>query len=86
MIRILADIPPIDPSRYHRDIDVPKVVTDSVDTVNTVVQQVGDGVSSNGSHNLPLILAGILAALVALGFLIFMVRSYLGATKRTIAI
>lgn len=86
MIRILADIPPIDPSRYHRDIDVPKVVTDSVDTVNTVVQQVGDGVSSNGSHNLPLILAGILAALVALGFLIFMVRSYLGATKRTIAV
>lgn len=56
---------------------MPEVVKDSVDTVKTVVQEVGDGVSSGGgSHTLLFILGAVLAALVGLAFLIFMVRSY----------
>lgn len=74
MIRLLADILPIDPDR-ERIIEVP-VLRDTVDTIQKVVQQVGDGAPSGGNHSWPFILGGILAALVALGFLIFMVRSY----------
>lgn len=79
MIRLLADILPIDPERerviireYYRDI------TDSIDSIQKVAQQVNDGVtgSGGGHHSLPFILGGILAALVGLGFLIFIVRQY----------
>ena len=79
MIRLLADVLPIDPERerviireYYRD------VTDSIDSIQNVVQQVNDNVtgSGGGHHSLPFILGGILAALVGLAFLIFMVRSY----------
>lgn len=75
MIRFFADVIPYEPERYRRV--VPDVVSDSIDTVRTVVQEVSDGVSSGGGHHsLPYILGAILAGLVALGFLILMVRSY----------
>ena len=77
MLRLLADILPIDPDE-RRVIEVPRwVVKDTVDTIQGAVQQINDGVSSGGGHHsLPYILGGILAALIGLGFLIFMVRSY----------
>jgi len=74
MIRLLADVLPYDPDveRYRR------VIPDTVDTLRGVVQEFGNGVSSggSGSHTTSYILGAILAALVALGFLIFLVRSY----------
>ena len=79
MIRLLADILPYEPGEerviireYYRDI------TDSIDSIQKVVQQVGDGATGSGSghYTLPFILGGILAALIGLGFLIFMVRQY----------
>lgn len=53
-----------------------RIITDTVDTVAGAVQPYSNGVSGGGNHSLPFILGGILAALVGLGFLIFMVRSY----------
>ena len=79
MLRLLADILPYDPDERRRVIDIPiKVAKDTIDTIQGAVQQINDGVSSggSGSHSLPYILGGILAALIGLGFLIFMVRSY----------
>ena len=85
MLRLLADILPIDPDE-RRVIEVPRwVVKDTVDTIQGAVQQINDGVSSGGGHHSRVylgvhypgdILGGILAALIGLGFLIFMVRSY----------
>ena len=72
MFNLLSDIAP-----YPRDWDRPPVVIrDTVDTVVAAGQQFSDSVQGGGSHSLPYILGGILAALVALGFLIFMVRLY----------
>ncbi len=70
-MNLLADI-----ASYPRDYEVrpPRIITDTVDTVAGVVQT--EGVQGSGNSSLPYILGGILAALVALGFLIFMVRSY----------
>ena len=79
MLRLLADILPYDPEEHRRIIEAQRrVVTDTIDSIQGVVQQVNDGVSSggSGSHSLPYILGAILAALIGLGFLIFMVRSY----------
>ena len=75
MLNLLLDIAPL-PHDYHRDI--PRVVTDTIDTLRTIGQEVSDNVLSGGGgcHSTPYILAAILAALVGLGFLIFMVRSY----------
>lgn len=78
MYNFLADILPFDPDRNRRVVeDVPKIVTDSLDTIQNTVQEVTDGVSSGGGHSLFYIIGGIVAALVGLGFLIFMVRNYL---------
>lgn len=76
--RLLMDVLPYDPDRERRIREIhEKIANDTIDTLNVVSQQVGDGVSSGGgSHSTPYILGAILAALVALGFLIFMVRSY----------
>ena len=80
LVRLLADVLPYDPDREKRIIGVyDRVQADTIDTIRAIGQQVNDGMSSGGSgshHSLPFILGGILAALVALGFLIFMVRSY----------
>ena len=71
MLRLLSDIAPI-PEIYER---VPvRVVTDTVDTVAGAVQPLSNGVSG-GSHTLPWIFGAIAAALIALGFCLFMVRS-----------
>lgn len=76
MIRFFADVLPYDPDRHRRILEQShKVVKDTVDTVVTVAEPVTSG-GGSGSHSLPFIIGGILAALVALAFLIFMVRSY----------
>ena len=81
MFNLFADIIPYDPNRDRRIIEIPEeVVKDTIDTVQGISQQVGDGVSSGGGHSLPYIIGALLAAVVGLGFLIFMIRSY---RKRT---
>ena len=76
MIRFFADVLPFDPDEHKRIIEhTHKVIKDTVDTVVTVAEPVTSG-GGSGSHSLPFIIAGILAALVGLAFLIFMVRSY----------
>lgn len=74
MIRLLADVLPIDPSEYHRRIR--EVVVDTVDTVVGVGQDFANNVQGGGGTSLPWILGAIAAALVALGFCIFMVRAH----------
>ena len=77
MLRLLADIAPIDPNEYERRYKVIReVVVDTVDTVVGVSQDFANGVQGGGGHNLPWILGAIAAALIALGFCIFMVRSF----------
>jgi len=77
MIRLLSDVLPIDPSEYERHYrEVPKVVVDTVDTVVGVSQDFANGVQGGGGHSLPWILGAIAAALIALGFCIFMVRAW----------
>ena len=76
MIRFFADVLPYDPDRHRRILEqTHKVVKDTVDTVVTVAEPVTSG-GGSGSHSLPFIIGGILAALVGLAFLIFMVRNY----------
>ena len=75
MFRLLADILPIDPSEYEGHRPIREVVVDTVDTVVGVSQDFANGVQGGG-HSLPWILGAIAAALIALGFCIFMVRSY----------
>lgn len=74
MIRLLADVLPIDPSEYEKRIR--DVVVDTADTVVGVTQDFANGVQGGSGSSLPWILGAIAAALVALGFCIFMVRSY----------
>ncbi len=74
MLNFLLDIVPY-PRHYDRHPRVIDIVEDTIDTVVGVGQQMGDGAGS-GSSNLPFILGGLLAALIAMGFLIFMVKSY----------
>ena len=77
MFRLLADVLPIDPSEYERRYRrIREVVVDTVDTVVGVGQDFVNNVQSGGGHSLPWILGAIAAALIALGFCIFMVRSY----------
>ena len=77
MLRLLADILPIDPSEYERRYRrIREVVTDTVDTVAGVGQEFTNNVQSGGGNSLPWILGAIAAALIALGFCIFMVRSF----------
>ena len=78
MIRLLADVLPFDPDEERRILEkVHHVVADTIDTIQGVIPQ-ADGVSGSGGghHSLPFILGGILAALIGLGFLIFIVRQY----------
>lgn len=88
MIKLLADI--IADPDFERRIrerrrlieEAEKTAADSVDTIQQVVQQVSDGVSSGGgSHTLLYVLGGIVAALVGLVFLIFIARSYLRSCR-----
>ena len=77
MLRLLADVIPIDPEEYERRYrQVRGVVVDTVDTVVGVSQDFANNVQSGGGHSLPWILGAIAAALIALGFCIFMVRAY----------
>jgi len=79
MLRLLLDILPYDPDRHERMIrEQRRLANDTIDTLRAVGQQVNDGISAggSGSHSTPYILGAILAALVALAFLIFMVRTY----------
>lgn len=74
MIRLLADVLPIDPSEYEKHIR--EVVVDTADTVVGVTQGFANGVQGGSGSSLPWILGAIAAALVALGFCIFMVRAF----------
>jgi hypothetical protein len=75
--KLLLDVLPYDPDEERRIREVyNRVATDTIDTIQGVVQQVGDSATGGGHHSLPYILGAIAAALVALGLFIFMVRSY----------
>lgn len=77
MLRLFADVIPIDPEEYERRYrQVREVVVDTVDTVVGVGQDFTSNVQSGGGHSLPWILGAIAAALIALGFCIFMVRAW----------
>ncbi|MCR4602295.1 MAG: hypothetical protein K5683_02010 [Prevotella sp.] len=79
MLRLLLDVLPYDPDQHERVIrEYQPLVNDTVDTLKAVGQQVNDGISAGGggSHSTPYILGAILAALIALGLLLLMVRSY----------
>ena len=77
MFNLFADIAPIDPSEYERRYRVIReTVIDTVDTVAGVSQDFANGVQGGGGHSLPWILGAIAAALIALGFCVFMVRTW----------
>ena len=77
MFRLLADVIPIDPSEYNRHYrNIREVVVDTVDTVVGVGQDFANNVQGGGGSSLPWILGAIAAALIALGFCIFMVRAW----------
>ena len=81
MLRLLADVLPIDPAEYERRIKhLREVVVDTVDTVAGVGQEFTNNVQSGSGNSLPWILGAIAAALIALGFCIFMVRANRAAT------
>lgn len=72
MLRLLLDIAPW-PEHHGRII--PPELEDTVDTVSGAAQQYVDGVSSGGHNHTWVILGAILAALVALGICLLMVRA-----------
>lgn len=77
MFGLLADVIPIDPSEYDRHYrPIREVVVDTIDTVVGVGQDFANSVQGGGGHSLPWILGAIAAALIALGFCIFMVRAW----------
>lgn len=73
MLRLLCDVAPIYPE-HERIRIIPKVVTDTIDTVAGPAQPFADGIQGGGSHTLPWLFGAIAAALIALGFCLFMVR------------
>lgn len=77
MLNNLLDIAPW--PRHHEVIrEVPRVVTDTIDTVVAPVQQMTDPVQPGGGSNIGLIIGAIAAALIALGICIFIMRSRSG--------
>ena len=73
MINLLLDIAP-----WPRSGNTPRireVLGDTIDTIAAPVQQVTDSAAPGGHNNLGIILVAILAALIALGICIFMVRA-----------
>ncbi|MBQ9356563.1 MAG: hypothetical protein IJT98_04670 [Prevotella sp.] len=80
MLNLLLDIAPL--PRNHHEVhevirEIPRVVTDTIDTVVAPVQQTADPVSPGGG-SIGLIIGAIAAALIALGICIFMVRNQRG--------
>lgn len=71
MLKFLCDIAPL-PSDFDRP---PRVIRDTVDTIVNYTEQVVNTTPPGHNSSLPFILGGIAAALVALGFIIFIVRS-----------
>ena len=84
MLRLLCDIAPL-PHDYERVRIIPKVVTDTIDTVAGPAQPFADGVQGGGSHTLPWIFGAIAAALIALGFCLFMVRLMRKRTEQEVS-
>ncbi len=76
MQNLLLDVLPYYPEEKVTIKVTTKEVTDTIDTIVGAGQGVADGAAGSGNSSLPFILGGILAALVGLGFLVFMVRKY----------
>ena len=74
MFNLFLDIAPLPDDYYRRHF--PKVIEDTIDTVYGFGQDITEGVSNSGGSKLPFILGAILAALVALGICIFILRQW----------